>query len=295
MKFSIVIPLYNKQNYIMASINSVLMQSYKGFEVVVVDDGSTDNSVEVVSKISDKRVRLIQKENGGPSSARNAGVDNATNDWILFLDADDYLLPNALQHFNNIILRNKNIKCFTCNFYISSNKRLRKYSHICPNGIVANPYLSWSINTLMPRTGASVFHKDVLSKHPMNSNLRRNEDAQNLFEIMREYSFYRSNTPVMVYNCDACEASHRLKNIDNDFLGHLNFNNKSIWEQIALYRMLRNARTLYAKDSARLYSNIKISSNTICMAKFIQSAAKVIRLYNSVANKLIKAPQIKDW
>ena len=96
---SVVIPLYNKEASIAQSLKSVLSQEYDDFEVVIVDDGSTDGSVGVVEAINDPRIRLIKQENGGPSKARNTGVKNAKGEWILFLDADDELEPDALEYF----------------------------------------------------------------------------------------------------------------------------------------------------------------------------------------------------
>ena len=89
---SVIIPLYNKEQIIEKCIQSVLTQDYNDFEVVVVNDGSTDRSAEIVKRIDDSRVRLIEQENGGPSKARNTGVKNAKGEWIVFLDADDEFL-----------------------------------------------------------------------------------------------------------------------------------------------------------------------------------------------------------
>ena len=89
MKISVVIPLYNKQNCIRETLRSVLNQSYTDFEVLVVDDASTDGSLEVVREFSDKRLRIIEKPNSGVSATRNAGIATAANEWIAFLDADD--------------------------------------------------------------------------------------------------------------------------------------------------------------------------------------------------------------
>lgn len=95
--FSIVIPLYNREKEIPRAINSCLGQGFRDFEVVVVDDASTDRSVEVVGSFGDPRIRLVQHAvNRGVSPARNTGVDASTGEWILFLDSDDELLPDAL-------------------------------------------------------------------------------------------------------------------------------------------------------------------------------------------------------
>ena len=94
---SVVIPLYNKQNAIAATLQSVLAQTYQNFEIVVVDDGSTDNSAQIVEELFEKypslqggeRGRLLRKENGGVSSARNRGIQEAKYDYVALLDGDD--------------------------------------------------------------------------------------------------------------------------------------------------------------------------------------------------------------
>lgn len=86
---SVVIPLYNKSNSIKNTLESVLSQSFQEFEIIVVDDGSTDGSADVVREIEDDRIKLIRKENGGVCSARNKGIQEAKYDYIALLDADD--------------------------------------------------------------------------------------------------------------------------------------------------------------------------------------------------------------
>ncbi len=91
MYFSVVIPLYNKEKSISKTLESVLRQTHKDFEILVVNDGSTDKSAEVVAELAkqDSRIRLLNKPNGGVCSARNMGIENAQYDYIAFLDGDD--------------------------------------------------------------------------------------------------------------------------------------------------------------------------------------------------------------
>ncbi|KKG83994.1 glycosyltransferase family 2 protein [Methanosarcina mazei] len=94
---SVVIPLYNKEPHIKRAIDSVLAQKIQDFEIIVIDDGSTDKSAEVVKNFTDPRIRLIQQENAGVSAARNRGIKEAKADLIAFLDADDEWLPGFLE------------------------------------------------------------------------------------------------------------------------------------------------------------------------------------------------------
>jgi len=100
MKFSVVIPAYNREQELVRCIDSVLNQTYKDFEVIIVDNGSTDNTKELIKKYmeQDKRVNYFWQENSGsPAGSRNTGIKNSLNEWIAFLDSDDYWYETKLQ------------------------------------------------------------------------------------------------------------------------------------------------------------------------------------------------------
>ena len=98
MKVSVIIPAYNSENYIARCLDSLIEQDEKNFEVIVINDGSKDNTSKIVEEYANKdsRIILINKENGGVSSARNVGLDNAKGEYIFFVDSDDYLPSDAL-------------------------------------------------------------------------------------------------------------------------------------------------------------------------------------------------------
>lgn len=99
---SIIIPCYNQAHFLVECVESVLGQDYKNWEMFIVNDGSTDDTLKLALDFAskDKRINVIDKENGGLSSARNAGIKQANGTWLLFLDADDYLLPPYFQHLS---------------------------------------------------------------------------------------------------------------------------------------------------------------------------------------------------
>lgn len=99
IKVSVIIPIYNVEQYIETCICSVLEQQLNNIEVICVDDGSTDCSMDIVKKYAseDARIIILQKENGGQSTARNAGIDISQGEYVYFLDSDDYLVRDALQ------------------------------------------------------------------------------------------------------------------------------------------------------------------------------------------------------
>ena len=99
-KFSIIIPVYNVEDYIKKCLDSVFNQTYTNYEVIVVNDGTKDNSMKIVKNYD---VRIINQENQGLSMARNNGVKKAKGEYILFLDSDDYLEENTLQEIENVL------------------------------------------------------------------------------------------------------------------------------------------------------------------------------------------------
>ena len=98
-KISIVIPVYNVEEYLALSLASAMTQTYEDIEIVCVNDGSTDKSLEILeaAQAKDSRIQIITKRNGGLSSARNAGIDAAKGEYICFLDSDDLLEPEACE------------------------------------------------------------------------------------------------------------------------------------------------------------------------------------------------------
>ena len=103
--FSIVIPLYNKEKYVAQTLQTVLKQNFSDFEIIIINDGSTDSSAKIVQGFSDTRIKYFSTENQGAAEARNLGIEKSTSPYIAFLDADDLWLENHLEELKNLIER----------------------------------------------------------------------------------------------------------------------------------------------------------------------------------------------
>ena len=102
---SVIIPVYNVEKYIRYCLDSVINQTYKNLEIIIVDDGTKDSSGEIAEEyaVKDSRIKVIHKENGGLSDARNVGLDAATGKYIAFLDSDDVITLDFYEYLYNII------------------------------------------------------------------------------------------------------------------------------------------------------------------------------------------------
>ncbi len=103
---SVIIPIYNVENYLRNCLNSLKQQTYDDFEVLMIDDGSTDYSAKIAAEFTtDKRFKLFKKTNGGQGQAKNLGLDNASGDYYCFIDSDDYVEPNYLEILYNLLVQ----------------------------------------------------------------------------------------------------------------------------------------------------------------------------------------------
>ena len=275
---SVIIPLYNKEAIIERTLRSVLSQDYDDYEVVIVDDGSTDNSLAVVERELPKikrelnvntNVELIQQENGGPSKARNTGVKNAKGEWIVFLDADDELLPEALKRFDSAIKQHPEADFIACPFYNDNgNQRLLMFPY--KEEVIKNPFKSSFFGKFLPRTGAFVCKKDILNKHPFNESIRRFEDLEMLYRLYKDANIYTISEPSVSVNTEFAAASHGRKDIKEDFLGHIDFKDKSFWEKMCLYQFYLGERTLYPGKIERLYPTLKYRYDLLLLYKILK-------------------------
>jgi glycosyltransferase involved in cell wall biosynthesis len=169
-KISIIINNYNYGNFLDKTINSILNQTYKVDEIIAVDDGSTDDSMDVLNKYK-SQIKVICKENGGQASAFNRGYAEATGDWIWFVDADDYLAPQAVQIVIETIANNQHdiqkISKIHSALYIVKNDTERNDelypTPILSSGMVIDEVVSKGGYKWPPTTG-NIFHRSMMTQ-----------------------------------------------------------------------------------------------------------------------------------
>lgn len=216
--FSVIIPVYNKEQYVSRAIQSVLEQSYSHFECIVVDDGSTDRSIDVVRSFRDSRIRLVSKANGGVSSARNMGIMESIHAYLAFLDADDYWSPEYLKNMANLIDRWPSRGLYHSSHVMVQPKGdavLREAPELAGNGesVVFNLFdyfartqsYTWALHT-----SCCVLDKAVVLKvGGFDERISFYEDYDLFSRIALQLDFVYLNKPLSFY-CGDVPAEQRL-------------------------------------------------------------------------------------
>lgn len=235
---SIIIPLYNKRNSIAQSISSILNQNYENFEIIVVDDGSNDNSDKIVQSFKDERIKYIFKQNGGVSSARNRGLAESNGNWILFLDADDILLPECLTTLISPLKDLPDIQISSANFDIVEGNISKPGCMGNINGIIRNNYKSFFYQEFSLRAGNFIIRRELALKYLYSECLTRFEDLKVILQYIRNAKIYNSMKSVMAYRKQYSKLSKLSNNCQCDYTFHLSFRNKSFWEKCNLGKLI---------------------------------------------------------
>ena len=162
--FSVVVPLFNKANFIENTLRSILAQTFQNFEIVVVNDGSTDNSLEKLKAVQSEKIRLIDQKNQGASNARNRGIGAANGKYIALLDADDYWFRDHLENLKNLIAQFPNAGlCCTGYEILMNGENKRKAVHFLKNPAqtqLIDNYFESSLADPVAWTSAVAFSKE---------------------------------------------------------------------------------------------------------------------------------------
>ncbi|MDO5510807.1 MAG: glycosyltransferase family 2 protein [Weeksellaceae bacterium] len=179
---SVVIPLYNQEKYIAESVNSVLAQTYTHFQLIIVDDGSTDASLQAIAmQQADARVQIHRQANAGVSAARNAGIALAQGAYTALLDADDYWCPNYLQSIVHIIQSHESPEIIACR-YASKAEHL-KCETTSPNYLPVQDYFTVAMRNTLLSASSVIVLTSHLKQHLFDNTIRMGEDTDVWFRL----------------------------------------------------------------------------------------------------------------
>ena len=179
--FSIVIPVYNKEIFVAKTVKSVLNQTFADFEIIIVNDGSTDQSEAKISEIEDSRIQYYSKKNEGVAGARNFGIEKATADYICFLDADDYWFPNFLETMHHFISKLPEQKVFATAIEIETKNKTISAHYSIPKTSdfeIVN-FFDASQKKCVLWTSSICIHKSVFDKvGTFDTKIKHGEDTE---------------------------------------------------------------------------------------------------------------------
>lgn len=254
-KVSVIIPLYNKEQAILNTIKSVVNQSFSDIEIVVVDDGSTDSSADSVKDLTaqDSRIKYHLKTNGGVSSARNFGLSKAKGDWVIFLDADDEMLPNNVELLLELTEKYQ-VDVAAVNVIISDGNRERESEIRVKGEYVTNNYFMALIRHRgIFSTGATIYKRELLGTSPYNERLSRYEDCEFELNLLKNRKVAFSPVPCEIHHEEFAELSKIVTDRnDKDFIFNMDFTNKTFWQKVYMGRFINEGCYTYNNGSSLL-------------------------------------------
>ena len=224
---SVIVPVYNVEKYLNDCIESIISQVYSNLEIILIDDGSLDNSGKICDEYAkkDSRIKVIHKENGGVSSARNIGLDISTGEWIAFIDSDDWI---ENEYFNELLCtaKNNNAQIVLCGYNRIIGNKKENINTTGSNNICDNR--GFLLNVLNPQTGygfchMKIYKKEIIKNIKFTEGLPVGEDAlfnemiaQNITKsifLNKQLYNYRVNTSSVVKKYDSDYANKYLNSM----------------------------------------------------------------------------------
>lgn len=286
---SVIIPLYNKGNCIEETVASVINQSFKCFEVIIVDDGSTDDGPEKVLAINDPRIRLFRQKNSGVSSARNRGIEEAKGQYIAFLDGDDLWEPWFLNEIASLRDNFPQAGIYATSYQFKKNGRYLtpKFKHINNQDRmqIFDNYFKAAMGSPPVTSSSIVIPKSVFDfVGTFNVEMKNGEDLDMWARIAFNYPVAWSNRSCAIYNLSTENRS--ADNLTNSDIGLIKYLTKKISSPKWFIKYIIKLRTNlaikmirhghYYEATSLLFKCIKIKSFSSLYVVFIIKAVILV-------------------
>lgn len=280
---SVIVPVYNAENTLRRCIDSILVQTFSDFEVLLIDDGSKDKSLEICNEYAgkDDRVRVFHKENGGVSSARNLGLDNAQGDWIAFCDSDDWVGEDWLMLYSSGINQGVDVVIQGIDYSMDGNRK--RYSHVGTRyiGDVKDGLLEINKYKIVGYPVNKLFKRSIIKDNNLlfDTKFRTRED----FDFVMRYMIHAKNM--------VCFEAGSYKYDMPDYSSKYT-NNDSFWCNCSI---LQSINTIFANTrnplSDRVYADINNSLFDAYKRDLLDCKNRLKR-YLEVTNDLYKSSSL---
>lgn len=306
--FSIIIPLYNKAPYIEKAIQSVLAQTFQEFELIVVDDGSKDNSFEIADKFKSSKVQIARQPNCGVSTARNNGVKVAKYNYIAFLDADDWWEPTFLEEMKALITEFPEGALYASSYFkVKSGKNIPAKIGV-PNGFERGYFdycKTYAASSWMPVwTGATIVKKSVFEEmNGFKPALKLGEDFDLWLRIALKYKLVLLHKPLAYYNQDVDilsrgvvndkiydPATHFIFNLDYIQEEAKNPDLKQLLDNLRVYTLMRYyIKNCYSNNFEKEIRKVDFSKQPKAIQRFYRTPKILLKVKNQLIVKLYNA------
>lgn len=320
--FSVIVPVYNSSEYIQKCIESILCQKFKNYEVIFVDDGSNDDSISIISKYLKEytNFKLLKQENKGVSAARNTGLINATGEYILFMDSDDYWESGILDRLSKVLLANENVDILLFNYfedilntrkdhYVSTKfigERISK--NLAIESIMSNKgYLGYCWNKVFKRSSIknNRFDESITYLEDMLFNITCILNAHEIVSINDELYAYRWRPDSVVNTFDSkhmtfFDSLDKIsKIIPNEFVDAIIIKKKAAYIEFASNCIFKNRKEFKSlKDkfnqekkitNIKEFGLLKTGLITLSLGKFSFTASVIAFKLIQLAKKVMRS------
>lgn len=291
---SIIIPVYNAEKTLRSCLDSVKKQNYSKYEVIIIDDGSNDKSAEICKDYcnKDSRFRLYKQKNGGPSKARNKGLDEAEGDYIAFLDSDDYLQEEYLNTINTAASENPDLIFIAFNRVNSEGKLIKSYQLPDYKREFKDMVISLSKEDMFGYTWIKVIKRDIIKNVRFNNEMKIFEDEVFICDICQDTrKIYLLNKPI--YNYVRGEEETLFTKVHYDYVRNCNL----VYQ--AWTRMLKDEHFEILEEKANHMVNncfwygLEKKVNTINFYRELKNSSFFIK--STLENKFIKYIRKDKW
>lgn len=220
LKISFIVPVFNCEKYIKKCINSIINQEISSYEIIAINDGSTDNSLKILKKMQERcsRLKVIDQENHGVSYARNVGLNEASGDYIIFVDCDDFLEEKSLKKISNLLEKYNCPDIIKFSYYMINKFAKRMYSYSIKNDCIIekNNYAEYIFPYIFSTYDLSgvcsaAFSKKIIGETRFEENIKYGEDMLFMNNILnKSNTIIFLNTPVYNYFENVESATNKI-------------------------------------------------------------------------------------